>query len=117
MSEGLLAQLGGTALSVALSTQSAAVSDLFLQAYGVGAQVGFLLPYSRVQEAEADRIGLILMARAGYDPREAVPFWKRMNEKGGARPPEFLSTHPAPKTRIQEIEAHIPEAMKYYRGK
>ena len=117
MSEGLLAQLGGTALSVALSTQSPAVSDLFLQAYGVGAQVGFLLPYSRVQEAEADRIGLTLMARAGYDPREAVPFWKRMNEKGGARPPEFLSTHPAPQTRIQEIEAHIPEAMKYYRGK
>lgn len=117
MSQGMLAQFGGVALSVALSTQPTAVTDLFLQAYGVGAQVGFLLPYSRVQEAEADRIGLTLMAKAGYDPREAVPFWKRMSEKGGSRPPAFLSTHPAPETRIKEIEAHIPEAMKYYRGK
>jgi predicted Zn-dependent protease len=117
MSQGLLAQLGGIALSVALSTQPAATTDLFLSAYGIGTQVGVLLPYSRVQEAEADKIGLALMARAGYDPREAVPFWKRMNEKGGSRPPEFLSTHPAPETRIREIEAYLPEAMKYYRGK
>jgi len=117
MSQGLLAQLGGVALSVALSTQPAAATDLFLSAYGMGTQVGVLLPYSRVQEAEADKIGLALMARAGYDPREAVPFWKRMNEKGGSRPPEFLSTHPAPETRIREIEAFLPEAMKYYRGK
>jgi predicted Zn-dependent protease len=115
MSQGLLAQLGGVALSVALSTQPAAATDLFLAAYGVGAQVGFLLPYSRIQESEADRIGLILMARAGYDPREAIPFWQRMSEKGGDRPPEFLSTHPAPETRIRKIEEFIPEAMKYYR--
>ncbi len=117
MSQGLLAQLGGVALSVALSTQPAATTDLFLSAYGIGTQVGVLLPYSRVQESEADKIGLALMARAGYDPREAVPFWKRMNEEGGSRPPEFLSTHPAPETRVREIEAFIPEAMKYYRGK
>ena len=117
MSQGLLAQLGGVALSVALSTQAAATTDLFLSAYGLGTQVGILLPYSRVQEAEADKIGLALMAKAGYDPKEAVPFWKRMNEKGGSRPPEFLSTHPAPETRIREIEAFLPEAMKYYRGK
>ena len=117
MSQGLLAQVGGVALSVALSTQPAATSGLFMAAYGVGSQVGFLLPYSRVQESEADRIGLILMARAGYDPKEAVPFWQRMNQTGGSRPPEFLSTHPAPETRIKEIEAHIPEAMSYYRGK
>jgi predicted Zn-dependent protease len=116
MSQGLLAQLGGVALSVALSTQPAIASDLFLSAYGVGAQVGFLLPYSRVQESEADQIGLVLMARAGYDPREAVPFWKRMSEKGGNRPPEFLSTHPAPETRIRQIEDFIPEAMRYYRN-
>ena len=83
----------------------------------MGTQVGVLLPYSRVQESEADKIGLALMARAGYDPKEAVPFWKRMNEKGGSRPPEFLSTHPAPETRIREIEAFLPGAMKYYRGK
>lgn len=117
MSQGLLAQLGGVALSVALSTQPAAAADLFLSAYGLGAQVGVLLPYSRVQESEADKIGLALMAKAGYDPGEAVPFWKRMNEKGGSRPPEFLSTHPAPETRIREIEAFLPEAMKYYRGR
>jgi predicted Zn-dependent protease len=117
MSQGLLTQLGGVALSVALSTQSAATTDLFLSAYGIGTQVGVLLPYSRVHETEADKIGLALMARAGYDPREAVPFWQRMNEKGGSRPPEFLSTHPAPETRIREIEAYLPEAMKYYRGK
>jgi predicted Zn-dependent protease len=117
MSQGLLAELGGVALSVALSTQAAATTDLFLSAYGLGTQVGVLLPYSRVQESEADKIGLALMARAGYDPRQAVPFWKRMNEKSGSRPPEFLSTHPAPETRIREIEAFLPEAMKYYRGK
>ena len=117
MSQGLLAQVGGAALSVALSTQPAATSGLFMAAYGVGSQVGFLLPYSRVQESEADRIGLILMARAGYDPKQAVPFWQRMNQSGGSRSPEFLSTHPAPETRIKEIEAHIPEAMSYYRGK
>jgi predicted Zn-dependent protease len=60
-------------------------------------------------------IGLVLMARAGYDPRGAVHFWQRMNEKGGSRPPEFLSTHPAPETRIKDIESYIPEAMKYYK--
>jgi predicted Zn-dependent protease len=117
MSQQLLAQLGAVGLSAALSSNPGATSDIFMAAYGLGANVGVLLPYSRVQESEADHIGLILMAKAGYDPREAVPFWKRMNEKGGSRPPEFLSTHPAPETRIKEIEAEIPEAMKYYKGK
>ncbi len=116
MSQGLLAQMGGVALSVALSSQPAAAQNLFLAAYGAGAQVGFLLPYSRLQESEADRIGLILMAKAGYDPRQAVPFWTRMNAKGGGRPPQFLSTHPAPDTRIKDIEGHLPEAMKHYKG-
>jgi predicted Zn-dependent protease len=68
-----------------------------------------------MHESEADRIGLMLTARAGYDPREAVPFWGRMNEKGGAAPPEFLSTHPAPASRIEDIKGHLPEAMRYYR--
>ena len=116
MSQGLLAQMGGTALSVALSTNPGLTSDLFMAAYGVGSQVGVLLPYSRLQESEADRIGLSLMARAGYDPRGAVPFWRRMNEKGGSRPPEFLSTHPAPETRIKEIQSYVPEALKYYKA-
>jgi len=116
MSQGLLAQMGGAALSVALSQQPAATQSLFMNAYGIGANVGLLLPYSRLHESEADRIGLILMARAGYDPREAVPFWQRMNADGGSRPPELLSTHPAPETRIQEIQKHLPEALRYYRN-
>jgi predicted Zn-dependent protease len=117
MSQGLLAQLGAVGLSAALSTHPSETNQIFMAAYGLGANVGVLLPYSRIQESEADHIGLILMAKAGYDPREAVPFWKRMNEKGGSRPPELLSTHPAPETRIKEIEAEIPEAMKYYKRK
>ncbi len=122
MSQGLLTQMGGAALSVALSSNPGLTSDLFMAAYGVGSQVGVLLPYSRLQESEADRLGLSLMARAGYDPRAAVPFWKRMNEKGGSgspeslsRPPEFLSTHPAPESRIKEIQSYLPEALKYYK--
>ena len=115
MSEGLLVQLGGASLSLALSKQPALTNQIFMAAYGVGAQVGFMLPYSRLHESEADRIGLVLMAKAGYDPREAIPFWQRMNEKGGSRPAEFLSTHPAPDTRIRDIKSHIPEAMKYYK--
>ena len=85
-----------------------------MQAFGVGTSVGFLLPYSRLHESEADRIGLTLMARAGYDPREAVPFWQRMQAQEQSRPPEFLSTHPAPETRIREIQSHLPEALPYY---
>jgi predicted Zn-dependent protease len=87
-----------------------------MAAFGAGASIGVLLPYSRLQESEADHIGLILMARAGYDPREAVPFWQRMNKAPGSRPPELLSTHPAPETRIADIQTLIPEAMAYYRG-
>ena len=115
MSQGLLAQMGGVALSVALSQNSAATQNLFMQAYGAGATIGLLLPYSRLHESEADRIGLTLMARAGYDPSEAVPFWERMNkQEGKSRPPEFLSTHPAPESRIANIKKYIPEALKYY---
>lgn len=117
MSEALLVQLGGMGLSVALSQKPAQTQQIFLGVYGVTANVGFMLPYSRLHESESDRIGLVLMAKAGYDPKEAVPFWERMNEKGGGRPPEFLSTHPAPETRITKIKSHIPEAMKYYKGK
>ena len=115
MSQGLLAQFGAIGLSLALSGSPGVTSNVFMQAYGVGTQVGVLLPYSRVQESEADHIGLILMARAGYDPRGAITLWQRMNAKGGSRPPEFLSTHPAPESRIRDIESQIPEAMKYYK--
>jgi predicted Zn-dependent protease len=119
MSQGLLAQMGGVALSVALSQNSTETRGLFMQAYGAGASVGLLLPYSRLHESEADRIGLTLMARAGYDPRQALPFWERMNKQGERRSPEslsFLSTHPAPATRIANIKKYIPEAMPYYRN-
>ncbi|MFZ1983751.1 MAG: M48 family metallopeptidase [Desulfatitalea sp.] len=115
MSQGLLAQMGGMALAVAVSQKPAATQQLFMGAFGVGTSVGVLLPYSRLHESEADRIGLVLMAMAGYNPREAVPFWQRMNgEEKGARPPELLSTHPAPDTRIADIERYLPEAMPYY---
>jgi predicted Zn-dependent protease len=117
MSQGLLAQMGGAALSIALAQNSPATQDLFMQAYGAGASIGLLLPYSRLQESEADRIGLTLMARAGYDPREAVPFWERMSkQEGKSQPPEFLSTHPAPESRIADIKKYIPEAMAYYKS-
>jgi predicted Zn-dependent protease len=116
MSDALLAQMGGMALSVALSSQTQQTQQLFMTVYGAGASMGFLLPYSRLHESEADRIGLTLMARAGYDPREAVPFWERMRkQEGKSSPPEFLSTHPAPETRIADIKKYIPEAMQYYK--
>jgi len=115
LSQGLVTQMGGIALSTALSQQATATHDLFMTAFGVGSQVGILLPYSRVQESEADRLGLIFMAMAGYDPREAVDFWKRMaNVTKGASVPEFLSSHPADTKRVDNIEKLLPEAMRYY---
>jgi metalloendopeptidase OMA1, mitochondrial len=117
MSQGLLVQMGGAALSAALGGQSAAARDLAAQAYGVGTQVGVMLPYSRIQEYEADRIGLLYMARAGYDPNEAVEFWRRFqayNQSRGGRPPEFLSTHPLNEGRIAQIQRFLPEAMAEY---
>ncbi|MFP4476806.1 MAG: M48 family metallopeptidase [Desulfatibacillaceae bacterium] len=117
MSQGLLAQLGGVALSVAVKDKPEQTQALWMAAYGAGAQVGILLPYSRLQEREADRLGLIFMAIAGYDPREALDFWKYMSEqKGGGAPPEFLSTHPSDQTRIDTLRRLIPEAMRYYEG-
>jgi predicted Zn-dependent protease len=87
-----------------------------MAAFGIGAQVGVLLPYSRLHESEADHLGLIFMAMAGYDPNAAVGFWQRMAKmKGGQAPPEFLSTHPSDQTRIKKIKALIPEAMQYYK--
>lgn len=115
MSQALLANMGGMALSVALAQKPRQTQELFMTAFGLGTTVGLLLPYSRLHESEADRIGLILMARAGYDPRQAVPFWERMNKEGGPRPPEFLSTHPAPASRITNLKTYTPEALQYYK--
>jgi predicted Zn-dependent protease len=114
MSQGLLTQLGGVALAVALRDKPQQTQQLFMNAFGVGAQVGVLLPFSRVQESEADHLGLIFMSMAGYDPHGAVTFWERMAQQGGSKPPEFLSTHPSDQTRINKIKAELPEALKYY---
>ncbi len=115
MSQGLLTQMGGMALQAALASKPEQTQSLFLTAFGVGAQVGVLLPFSRQQETEADRLGLIFMAMAGYDPSVAVPFWQRMAAQGGGAPPEFLSTHPADDTRVRNLQGFLPEAMGYYR--
>ena len=117
MSQALLAQLGETALSEALAKNPAETRDLFLKVYGVGTQVGVLLPYSRLHETEADHLGLIFMAMAGYDPQAAVAFWQRMADAGKnkPRPPAFLATHPPSQQRIEDIRQFLPEAMRYYR--
>lgn len=115
MSQSLLQQAGGQALSAALSTNSAATQELALQAFGVGSQVG-LLKYGRNQESEADHLGLIFMAMAGYNPEGAIAFWQRMEAReNAASPPEFLSTHPSNGTRIADIQRELPEARKYYK--
>lgn len=115
MSQGMLAQFGTVALSQAMKDKPAQTQQLWMMAFGLGAQVGVILPYSRLHESEADHLGLIFMAMAGYDPREAVDFWRRMaDKKGGKSPPEFLSTHPADTKRINKIKELLPEAMAYY---
>ena len=118
MSQGLLAQFGGMALAEALSAKPAATQQLWMTVYGLGAKYGAIMPYSRLQESEADHLGLIFMAMAGYDTNEAVSFWQRMSaQKGGQAPPVFLSTHPSDAARIDNIRRLIPEAMRYYRGR
>lgn len=113
ISQGLVAQLGGSVLGTVLG--GGPTANMILAAYGLGAQLGVLLPYSRTQESEADHIGLLLMARAGYDPRAALAFWQRMERAGGSgAPPEFVSTHPSHGTREQQIQAWLPEATPYY---
>jgi predicted Zn-dependent protease len=117
MSQGMVAQLGSLGIGAAMAGQSPYVASAAQQAYGLGANVGVLLPYNRKQESEADQVGLILMAKAGYDPEAAVGFWQRMvaGNKGKGRPPEFLATHPTDERRIQDIERLIPEIKaKYY---
>ena len=116
MSQQLVAQLGGIALATALATKPAQTQQLWLGVFGAGASVGILLPYSRLQENEADELGLTFMAMAGYDPRKAVDFWERMSKgKEGQAPPEFLSTHPSDQTRIRKIKSLIPKVMPYYK--
>jgi predicted Zn-dependent protease len=115
MSQQLLIQMGGIALSEAVKQKPEQTRSIFNTAYGIGAQVGLMLPYSREHELEADKLGLIFMAMAGYDPQTAVAFWERMAAMGGEKPPEFLSTHPSDATRINKIKGAMPEVLKYYR--
>jgi predicted Zn-dependent protease len=117
MSQQLLTQMGEVGLSTALQKQPEQTKSLFMSAYGLGSQVGFLLPFSRKQESEADHLGLIFMGMAGYDPHEAVAFWQRMaaSSQGQAKQPAFMSTHPADATRIQDLQNLLPEALEYYR--
>lgn len=116
MSQALVVEMGGMVLSEALAKRPAQTKELFMQAYGIGAQYGLLLPYSRTHESEADHIGLIFMAMAGYDPHGAISLWQRMAASRQDSPtPEFLSTHPSEATRIKDIERWMPDAMQYYR--
>ena len=112
MSQAMAAEAGGTLLGAVFGGGPG--TSAVLAAYGLGAQVGVLLPYGRTQESEADHIGLLLMAQAGYDPRGALAFWQRMERAGGQNPPEFLSTHPSHGTREQQIQAWLPEAQRYF---
>lgn len=115
MSEGLLANLGISSLSAAFGQNPTLTQELLLQSAGIGTKLG-MLSFSRIHELEADEIGLIFMAMAGYDPREAPVFWKRMAEQNkGQRQPEFLSTHPHPEHRISDLQRLMPKALKYYR--
>ena len=119
MSQDLLVQVGGTALTAALGSQSSVTRDLAMQAYGVGTEVGVMLPYSRTQELEADRVGLLYMARAGFDPTEAVGFWERFqahNRGSRTGTPAFLSTHPLDDARIAQIQRFLPQAIAEYQA-
>lgn len=116
MSQGLIQQGLGTALSIAVANKPQATQNIFMTAFGLGSQVGVLLPFSRKHELEADRYGLIWTAMAGYNPREAVALWDRMEAaSGGQKPPEFLSSHPSEGRRKEQLEKYMPEALKYYK--
>ncbi len=117
MSQQIPLQVGTTGLDLFLATKGATPQfrQIMSQSIGVVANVGAILPFSRLHESEADKMGLVFSALAGYDPREAVPFWQRMAAQGGQKPPVFLSTHPEDNKRIKDLQDFMPQALKYYR--
>jgi predicted Zn-dependent protease len=115
MSQGLLINAAGSTLGAVMSEKPGLGRDIFLQSYGIGSTLG-MLAYSRNHESEADKLGLVFMAMAGYNPNAAIGFWERMSASGGQAPPEILSTHPSDETRISNLKEFMPEAMKYYTG-
>ena len=115
MSQMVWAQLGFAALDVAIAEQPDDTRNLIMAAAGAGAQIGIMLPFSRKHESEADEIGLYLMTMAGYDPTEAVPFWSRMSKQSAGAPPEFLSTHPGPERRAENLNKLVPKAREFAR--
>lgn len=118
ISNEMIRQLGGQVLGAAVARQGALLQQVVGQAYGVGTQVFVSLPYSRKQEYEADKIGLIFMAMAGYNPEGAIKLWQMMSaNKKGAIQSDFLSTHPSDQKRMDALRTYMPEAMKYYHGK
>ncbi len=114
MSQQMVVEMGGVALSEAMSKEKEQTTQLALLAFGVGTQLGVMLPYSRKHESEADEMGLYFMAMAGYDPREAPLLWERMQQAGSGGTPEFLSTHPDPQNRINQLNKIMPKALDYY---
>ncbi len=115
MSHQMALQMGGVALSEAVGSKPAETQALYMSVFAVGAQYGAMLPYSRQHESEADHMGLIFMAMAGYDPQQAPVFWERMAAGGGQKPPEFMSTHPSDATRVRQLHEHMNEALQLYR--
>jgi predicted Zn-dependent protease len=111
MAQQKLVQIGQMAASVSIGEMDPRQQQMVMAALGAGARYGLMLPFSRDHESEADRVGLMLTAAACYDPREAIGLWERMAEAGGGAPPEFMSTHPSSGTRIQQLEAWMPEAL------
>ncbi|MFN8700217.1 MAG: M48 family metallopeptidase [Flavobacteriales bacterium] len=114
MSQGLIVNAAGATLGAVMSENPSLGKDIFMQSVGIGSALG-MLSYSRTHETEADKLGLVFMAMAGYDPHASIGFWERMSSIGGQAPPEILSTHPSDETRINTLREFIPEALKYYK--
>lgn len=116
LSQQMALQMGGMALSQAIKEKKEETQNLVMTVFGVGAQLGVVLPYSRSHESEADELGLYFMAMAGYNPTEAPLFWERMKSEGQSGTPEFLSTHPNPDNRINHLKQIMPKALKFYQN-